>query len=159
MPTLNEFNQMGPESRGLLLAGIYPGLGDLAKFTGSFADLESLYQALRTAVDFAPAEVRTALLYGHPELGLAQEAESLAEQEAAGLLELSPAERTELFKLNHDYRERFGFPFILAVKGKKPREILSSLRQRLKNSREQEELTAWSEIHQIAWFRLQERIQ
>lgn len=150
---------MSSQSQALLLAGIYPGLSGLDKISGPFTNLESLYRALREAVDSAPAEARTALLSGHPELGLAHlEGESLTEQRAAGLLELSPAERGELFQLNRDYRERFGFPFILAVKGKNPQEILAALRQRLTNSREQEELAAWSEIHQIAWFRLQERV-
>ena len=150
---------MSPQSQASLLAGVYPGLSGLDKTRGPFANLESLYQALREAVDSAPSEVRTALLHSHPELGLIHlEGESLAEQQAAGLLELSPDERAELIQLNRDYRERFGFPFILAVKGKNPRQILAALRQRLANSREQEELTAWSEIHRIAWFRLQERI-
>ena len=159
MPTLAEFNQMSPQSQASLLAGVYPGLSGLDKTSGPFANLESLYQALREAVDSAPSEVRTALLYGHPELGITNLAgESQREQAGAGLMELNPDERSELIQLNRDYRERFGFPFILAVKSKNPRQILAALRQRLTNSREQEELTAWSEIHRIAWFRLQERI-
>lgn len=160
MLTLAEINQMSPQDRALLLAGVYPGFTGLDKITGSFASLEALYWALRQAVDSAPTEARAALLHGHPELGLTQlEGESLAEQRAAGLLELSPTEQSELFQLNRTYRERFSFPFILAVKGMIPQEILAALRKRLTNSPEQEELTAWSEIHQIAWYRLQERVQ
>ena len=89
-----------------------------------FATLAALHAAMMAAVRATPAEQRLALIKGHPDLAGkaaragAMTADSQAEQASAGLDRLSPDELAKFTSLNEAYRARFGFPFIMAVKGK-----------------------------------------
>ncbi len=69
------------------------------------------------------------------------------EQAGAGLSDLSP----EPFDA---YKEKFGFPFLFAVKGSTKRDILKALQQRLLSTREEEFAEALRQVYRIAWFRL-----
>ena len=106
-----------------------------------------------------PAQKR-ALILAHPDLAgrlaLAKQltAESTGEQAGAGLDRLSPDELARFTALNEAYRARFGFPFIMAVKGKSRADILAAFERRLDNSPAQEEATALAEIDRIALLRL-----
>lgn len=79
---------------------------------------------------------------------------SVREQQNAGLSKLEQEEYEEFLKLNERYYERFGFPFILAVKGKTKQDIYQALLERLENERETEFHQALKEIYRIARFRL-----
>jgi OHCU decarboxylase len=83
-------------------------------------------------------------------------AESTVEQASAGLDKCSPEEFARFSELNHAYRTRFGFPFIMAVKGKARSEILTAFERRISNDRETEFRTALAEVHQIAQMRLRD---
>jgi OHCU decarboxylase len=106
-----------------------------------------------------PAQKR-ALILAHPDLAgklaLAGEltAESTGEQAGAGLDRLTPDELARFTALNDAYRARFGFPFIMAVKGKSKADILAGFERRLGNMPAQEEATALAEIDRIALLRL-----
>ena len=63
---------------------------------------------------------------------------------------------TEFRNLNEHYHEKFGFPFIMAVKGKSKNEILDSFRQRVKNNFEVEFNEAKLQVKKIASLRLNE---
>lgn len=126
---------------------VWPPKGDLAA-------------AMRAAVDGAPRETKLALIRAHPELagrtaiaGEMAEA-SRREQSGAGLDRCTPEEFAEFQRLNGAYNERFGFPFIIAVKGLDRRDILQAFRARLDNDPETEFQTALEQIHRIAGFRL-----
>jgi len=101
------------------------------------------------------------VLRAHPDLAgkLARArrltAESTAEQAAAGLDALTDDEYARFEALNCRYVERFGFPFIIAVKGLTKNEILEAFEQRIENSREAEFATACREVERIARLRLE----
>ncbi len=106
-----------------------------------------------------PAE-RLSVLRAHPDLagrlaiagGLT--ADSASEQAGAGLDRLSPQEHARFTELNTAYTEKFGFPFIIAVKGLTKNDILSAFETRVHNGLDQEFQTATAEVEKIARLRL-----
>jgi 2-oxo-4-hydroxy-4-carboxy-5-ureidoimidazoline decarboxylase len=121
---------------------------------------DALAAAMRKAVDDAPHARKLALIRAHPELaGRAAIAGDMAEaskkeQSGAGLDRCTPEEFAEFQRLNGAYNARFGFPFIVAVKGHDRAGILAEFRRRLDNAPEVEFDTAIEQIHRIAGFRL-----
>ena len=100
------------------------------------------------------------ILNSHPELAIAKKltSESKSEQASAKLNECSGNEYEEFKKLNLEYKKKFNFPFIIAVKGKDKNEILNNFRQRISNDVEGEFLEAKKQVKKIATFRLNEII-
>ena len=98
------------------------------------------------------------ILNAHPELAVAKKmtSESISEQASAKLNQCSNDEYEEFERLNTDYKKKFGFPFIIAVKGKNKDEILNNFRQRIKNSSEIEFDEAKIQVKKIASIRLEE---
>jgi len=125
-----------------------------------FASLEQLHDAMIAEVLGARAEEQLALLRAHPDLGARARMSdaSKGEQAGAGLDSLSRADFERLHTLNASYRERFGFPFLFAVKGRSTREILDALEARLRASVEDELSEALRQVSRIAWFRLQDGV-
>ena len=124
-------------------------------------DPESLAGRMAQVVDAADGEAKLALLRAHPELAgrLAVSgsltADSTAEQASAGLDRCTPEEFAEFHALNARYNARFGFPFIIAVRGLSRQDILKAFRSRADNDRETEFATALEQVHRIARLRLQ----
>ena len=122
---------------------------------------QGLHRAMAHAVDAAGEEKQERLICAHPDLaGKAAvkgelTAESKAEQSGAGLDACTPEEFEEFQRLNKAYKNRFGFPFIIAVKGHNRHSILAAFEARLNHDREREFKTALAEIHKIARFRLE----
>ena len=81
---------------------------------------------------------------------------SRGEHRLSGLDQCSEEEFSEFQQLNKAYREKFGFPFILAIKGYHRRQILEIFRTRLQHSVEEEFQTALAQVMKIAMFRLQD---
>ena len=131
--------------------GVWP-----AAEAGRLDDPAALAQALRAEVDAAPGQMQLAQIRAHPELaGRARMADaSVKEQSGAGLDQCSPAEFEAFQRLNAAYNARFGFPFIVAVRGLSRAEILAAFEARLANDAETEFATAIAQIHRIAGFRL-----
>ena len=73
--------------------------------------------------------------------------------------ECSPEEFNEFKKLNIEYKKKFNFPFIIAVKGKNKNQILNYFRERIRNSLDEEFLEAKKQVKKIATFRLEEIIE
>jgi 2-oxo-4-hydroxy-4-carboxy-5-ureidoimidazoline decarboxylase len=125
-------------------------------------EIEALHRDLAAIVEAAPRERQLALLIAHPDLAgrLAVRgeltAESSSEQAGAGLDKCSPEEFRRFTELNDAYKAKFGFPFILAVKGKARSEILHNFEHRIHNSPETEFRTALNEVHKIALLRLRD---
>ena len=115
-------------------------------------------------VDRAPTERHLALIRAHPDLaGKAALAGDVAEasrveQRGAGLDRLTAAEFARFQTLNRRYRERFGFPFILAVRGHDKHSILEAFELRLDNDPATERRRALEEIYRIARFRLDDLV-
>jgi len=121
--------------------------------------LKELQAALREAVDNATDAQKMQLITAHPDLviGAADpnlSAHSAAEQQGAGLTQCTPEEFTEFTDLNNAYKKKFGFPFIIAVKGLQRPDILAAFKRRIENSRVGEYHAALDQIHKIAAFRL-----
>jgi OHCU decarboxylase len=123
-----------------------------------------LHNALCRAFRAASADERLAVLRAHPDLAgkLAAArrltAASEAEQASAGLDALSDAERERFGKLNAAYVERFGFPFIIAVRGRSRQEILAAFEERIGNDRAAELDAACKEVERIALLRLRDML-
>jgi OHCU decarboxylase len=125
-------------------------------------EVAALHHDLAAIVDAAPRAQQLALLNAHPDLAgrLAMRgaltAESTSEQAGAGLDKCSPDEFRRFTELNHAYKKKFGFPFILAVKGRGRAEILQNFEQRVHNAPDVEFRTALGEVHKIALLRLRD---
>lgn len=123
---------------------------------------EGLHAALVAVLRDAPRERQEALLDAHPDLAgkLAVRgeltADSTAEQASAGLDRCTPEEFARFTALNEAYKARFGFPFILAVKGRTRAEILEAFERRIDNAPEEEFATALAQVERIALLRLKE---
>jgi OHCU decarboxylase len=125
---------------------------------GQLDSREALAEAMREEVDAAPHEMKLALVRAHPQLtSRARMADSsVREQAGAGLDQCSPAEFAKFQRLNAAYGARFGFPFVIAVKGLTRHRILAAFEARLANERQTEFQAAMQQIHRIAGFRLAE---
>lgn len=125
-----------------------------------FRDVEQLHAALCATMRAASRERQLALIVAHPDLAgrLAQQKkltqESTREQASAGLDALTDEELAEFQRINAEYRERFGFPFIICARLNAKDAILRAMQTRLPNSPEQEFVTALAEIEKIAKLRL-----
>ena len=169
--TLEQLNAATPDAFVALLDGTYehsPWIAERAAALRPFTSLAGLKHALVTVVRDAGTEPQLALIRAHPELaGKAMvsktlTAESTNEQGKAGLTDCTPEEFARLQQLNADYNARFGFPFILAVRG--PRglglgrhEIIATFARRLGNPVDFERDECLRNIHRIAEIRLNDK--
>jgi allantoate deiminase/N-carbamoyl-L-amino-acid hydrolase len=168
MTTLADLNQLDTSAFVDLLRGIYehsPWIPERAAAQRPFASLAALKLALQEAVSDASEDEQLSLLRAHPELAgkaaIAGEltAESTGEQAASGLDRCSPEEYAALQRLNAAYNHKFGFPFILAVKGPTGKgltrqAIIATFERRLKHRRQDELNEALRQVHRIAEIRL-----
>jgi len=155
------------------LHGIYehsPWIAERAAAKRPFATVAALKLALQDVVDAASTDEQLGLIRAHPELAgkaaIAGELteESTGEQAKSGLNRCSPAEYAALHQLNAGYTAKFGFPFILAVKGPTGQgltreHIIATFRRRLKNRRDVELAECLRQIHRIAEMRLNDLLQ
>lgn len=124
---------------------------------------EGLADAMGRVLGQASPEDQLAVIRAHPDLaGKAAVAgtlteDSTSEQAGAGLDQCSPEELARFEDLNAAYKAKFGFPFVMAVKGNDRHIILAAFETRLENSPEQERRTAIEQINHIARFRLEAR--
>jgi 2-oxo-4-hydroxy-4-carboxy-5-ureidoimidazoline decarboxylase len=121
-----------------------------------FMSIEDLHQKMMAVVLRFDLDRKLALVRAHPDLGskVKMAAASVQEQSCAGLDRLSSDEYARFQQLNQSYLEKFGFPFIIAVKKHTKSSILEAFDLRLQNSADEELITAIEEISQIARFRL-----
>ena len=130
-----------------------------------FASIDQLHAAMVQVVDEAGRERQLALIQAHPDLaGKAAArgeltASSTDEQASAGLDRCTPEELARVQTLNQAYKDKFGFPFIMAVKGRSRASILAAFAERLDNSPEAEFAQALAQIAKIARLRLLALIQ
>jgi len=169
--TLAQVNAATPAEFAALLDGTYehsPWIAERAAAARPFASLAQLKLALVQVVREAGRDAQLTLIRAHPELaGKAMvaktlTAESTNEQGKAGLTECTPAEFARIQQLNADYNARFGFPFILAVRGPRGQglfkaEIIATFERRLENHPDFELAEALRNIHRIAEIRLNDK--
>ena len=127
-----------------------------------FADVEAMIAAFEKSVKSASRERQLDLLRAHPDLAGKAKAitdDSRREQRGAGLDSLSPGEFTRFSALNQSYREKFGFPFIFAVRGATKHAILDAFESRIANDSQAEFNAALGEVCKILRFRLEDRVE
>lgn len=166
--TLEQLNAAETSAFIAALHGIYehsPWIVERAAVQRPFANLTAFKLALHKVVTEASRAEQLGLIRAHPELAgraaIAGEltAESTGEQAKAGLNLCTPEEFARLQQLNADYNAKFGFPFILAVKGPTGagltrQQIIATFARRLRNQPEDELREALRQIGRIAELRI-----
>lgn len=164
---LTDLNRLSQSDFTAALAGIFehsPWIPEATWTRRPFASVDELHAALCATLAAADADAKLALIRAHPELAgkLAVRGElteaSLREQSGAGLNQCSPEEFARLTALNAEYSARFGFPFILAVRGHTRDSIIANMAARIGNEPEVEIATAVAQIERIAGFRLRDLV-
>jgi OHCU decarboxylase len=164
MPKLAELNGMDRAEFTKVVAPVFEHSPWVAARTCAqrpFSLREDLHTALCDTVKEASEEEKMALIRAHPDLAdrSSLTAASEKEQASAGLDRASGQEVAELRELGRQYREHFGFPFIICAHLHKKNEIPGAIRNRLTNSPEREIQNALHEIFAIADFRLRDLVQ
>ncbi|GKT22164.1 2-oxo-4-hydroxy-4-carboxy-5-ureidoimidazoline decarboxylase [Acidovorax sp. SUPP3334] len=166
--TLEQLNSADPQEAARLLGGLYehsPWIAGQALAARPFRSLAQFKHAMVRVLAQAPRQAQLALVRAHPELAgkamvaNALTAESAGEQDKAGLTQCTPEEFARIQQLNAGYDARFGFPFILAVRGPRGtglarQDIIDTFARRLSNPPDFELAEALRNIHRIAELRL-----
>jgi 2-oxo-4-hydroxy-4-carboxy-5-ureidoimidazoline decarboxylase len=161
--TLHQINRLDRADFVTLLGGIFehsPWIVERAFDARPFASIDALYAAMTDVMYAAGKYEQLTLLQMHPDLagkaalrGELTES-SRREQVGAGLDRCTPAELASISQLNLEYRAKFGFPFILAVKGYTREQVIERLASRLKRTAEEERREALDQVARIARLRL-----
>jgi 2-oxo-4-hydroxy-4-carboxy-5-ureidoimidazoline decarboxylase len=165
LPTIQEL--MAKPSTDIVdsLKGIYEHSAWVAESLvkndiSSIQSITELATAMQQIVDDSSEEQKLALLQAHPDLGAkvahlqTLTKESQQEQSSAGLHTMNGKEVETFHSQNNQYKDKFQFPFILAVRNASKHTVLSALKGRLPNSYQHEFVAAISQVHKIAWMRL-----
>ncbi|MCX7662965.1 MAG: 2-oxo-4-hydroxy-4-carboxy-5-ureidoimidazoline decarboxylase, partial [Tepidimonas fonticaldi] len=172
IPALDALNAAPLDEACARLDGLYehsPWIVRSALARRPFATPAALVAACADVVDRADEQAQLALIRAHPELaGKAMvagtlTAESTDEQSRAGLTHCTPEEYATLQRLNAEYRARFGWPFILAVRGPRGRglsraQIIAAFERRLHAHPDDERRECLRQIHRIAEIRLHDKL-
>ena len=126
-----------------------------------YKNFEELFSKMVEIFENSNKESHIKILNAHPDLAIEKRLteDSKNEQQNASLNQCTNEEFLEFKKLNEEYKKKFGFPFIIAVKGKNKEEILNSFRQRITNNINLEFEEAKKQVKKIASFRLSEIIK
>ena len=126
-----------------------------------YNNLDELVSKMMKIFENIEKERLLEILNSHPDLAVGKKLtkDSKNEQKNASLNQCTDEEFVEFKKLNEEYKKKFGFPFIVAVKGKNKEEILNSFRQRITNNINLEFEEAKKQVKKIASFRLSEIIK
>ena len=126
-----------------------------------YNNLDELVSKIMKIFENIEKERHLEILNSHPDLAVEKKLteDSKNEQKNASLNQCTDVEFVEFKKLNEEYKKKFGFPFIIAVKGKNKEEILNSFRQRITNNINLDFEEAKKQVKKIASFRLSEIIK
>ena len=170
--TLNQINTLPRAEAAALLTGLYEHsdwIAEQALDARPFASAAALKHAMVEVLNRAGREPQVALVRAHPELaGKAMvtqslTAESTHEQSKAGLTDCTPQEFAHIQQLNASYNAKFGFPFILAVRGPRGagltrQQIIQTFERRLDNHPDYELAECLRNIHRIVEIRLNDKL-
>lgn len=123
-----------------------------------YNNFEELFSKMMKIFENSKQQEHLKILNAHPYLVVEKKLtrDSANEQNNANLDQCSDKEFEEFQKLNKEYKKKFGFPFIVAVKGKNKYEILENFKKRIKNEKNIEFEEAKNQVKKIASFRLEE---
>ncbi|MGB8700525.1 MAG: 2-oxo-4-hydroxy-4-carboxy-5-ureidoimidazoline decarboxylase [Thermosynechococcaceae cyanobacterium] len=159
MYAMTEVDDMSQAEFVAAFGAVFEGTPEIARAVWQLRPFQcgaGLYSQMVAVVEALPQSAKLDLIRAHPDLGSKAKmaAASVQEQAGVGLDCLSADEYDRFQQLNQAYRQKFGFPFIIAVKNHTKASILDAFAQRLQNSVPAEENQAIAEICQIARFRL-----
>ena len=169
--SLEQVNQASATDALTLLDGLYehsPWIAEKALAARPFKSLAHLKHLMTQVVDQAGRDTQIQLVRAHPELaGKAMVSQSLTaessnEQSTAGLTNCTPQELASIVQLNSDYNAKFGFPFVLAVRGARAtgltrQQIITTFQRRLRNHPDHELGECLRNIHRIVEIRLNDK--
>ncbi len=167
MMTIAELNLLDQSAFTQALSSIYensPWVAERAWPHRPFASRDALHAAMKQVLAAAGRDEQLALINEHPELASKAAVaghlteESKREQSGAGLDQCSPQEYEQIRSLNNAYRDKFGFPFIVAVRGLDRDGIIGAIRRRLDKDYGSEFDEALAQINRIAGFRLADKL-
>ncbi|MEL7143590.1 MAG: 2-oxo-4-hydroxy-4-carboxy-5-ureidoimidazoline decarboxylase [Cyanobacteria bacterium J06643_4] len=161
--SIDQVNQMGQAAFVALFGAVFeetPGVASRVWCDRPFQNVAALHRQMVAVVEKMTTAEQVKLIQAHPELGKrGQMAEaSVQEQAGAGLSQLNADDYERIQALNHAYREKFGFPFVMAVKGLNHSDILAAFESRLAGDETVERARSLSEIYKIARFRLDDLV-
>ena len=159
--SLEQINALNADDFVIVFGGIYehsPWVARQAAAARPFASVDEMLAVMQSAVGAAAHDIELALIRAHPELkgrpAADLTADSRAEHKSVGLDQCSPQELEQLESLNRAYLQKFGFPFVIAVRGLTRAQIMDSLSSRLGNDYAVEFDTCLAQIDRIAGLRL-----
>lgn len=163
MLTIDRLNEVNQAQFIEILGEIFehsPWIAEKAANAKPFSSLHHLHQEMVQVVESSSTEQRLALIQAHPNLGdrVEMSDDSIQEQKGAGLKNLTGEEYNNFITMNKNYMDKFGFPFIIAVRGKNKHEIYQAMEVRIHNEKETEFRTALEQIYKIAQLRLEQKI-
>lgn len=161
--SIKQLNQMGQDRFVGLLGTVFEETPGIAKQVWSerpFENISDLHQKMVTIVEHMPLSEKLDLINAHPQLGSKHQmaVASVQEQTSVGLDQISQPMYQRLSQLNTDYQKKFGFPFVMAIKGQTRETVLTEFENRLHRSQEDELKQALLEIAKIARLRLNDLI-
>lgn len=163
MMTIDEINAMSPQAFIVAFGDVAehsPWVAREAQSFRPFANRDEMALHFERALKGANRDAQLALIRAHPDLATKAKLteDSSKEQAGAGLTSLTAEEFARFTDLNTRYRQRFGFPFIFAVKGATKYMILDSFTERVSNTPEQEFAMAITQVCRIFRFRIEDRV-
>ncbi|MFC4775638.1 2-oxo-4-hydroxy-4-carboxy-5-ureidoimidazoline decarboxylase [Paenibacillus sp. GCM10023252] len=161
--TLDQVNGMNAEEFNKTLGWIVehsPWVIEGVEPHRPFSSIQQFHDELVKLIMLSSTEQKLHLLRQHPDLGsrMQMTAASVSEQKGAGLDQLNPTEYDQLLSLNKQYVSKFGFPFILSVRGHTKESILAALSSRLNNEGAAELEEALQQIARITRLRMEDLV-
>lgn len=161
--TISELNDMERDDFVAALGSIFehsPWVAEQAWSSQPFVDKETMHNSMMNIVEQSSEEEKLKLFRLHPDLAsrIQMSEYSVKEQQEAGLTNISSEQYEQFCAYNDAYMTKFGFPFIVAVKGKTQKNILEAMKSRVNNELENEIKQALSEIACITRYRVEDCI-
>jgi OHCU decarboxylase len=164
MDSIDKFNKLSKSEFISIFGNIFEKTEWIAERcyeSKPYNNLDELVSKMMKIFENIEKERHLEILNSHPDLAVEKKLteDSKNEQKNASLNQCTDEEFVEFKKLNEKYKKKFGFPFIIAVKGKNKEEILNSFRQRIANNINLEFEEAKKQVKKIAYFRLDEIVK
>jgi OHCU decarboxylase len=164
MDSIDKFNKLSKAEFISIFGNIFENTEWIAEScyeSKPYNNFDELVSKMMKIFENIEKERHLEILNSHPDLAVEKKLtkDSKNEQKNASLNQCTDEEFMEFKKLNEEYKKKFAFPFIVAVKGKNKEEILNSFRQRITNNINLEFEEAKKQVKKIANFRLSEIIK
>ena len=164
MSSIDKFNKLDKSEFLSIFGNVFEKTEWIAEKCYSlkpYNNLDELFSKMMEVFESTQKKKHLEILNAHPDLAVEKKLtkDSKNEQQNVSLNHCTDQEFNEFKKLNEEYKKKFGFPFIIAVKGKNRIEILESFRKRINNSIETEFEEAKEQVKKIALLRIKDIIK